>query len=340
MRHINAEAGLPQECSTGASQEEEEEEEEDSCPWRRRHGVLMGCGPPELRCQKVYQVSIFSQLAGCSHPLEQRSPGRQPIKRACPEPQRRVPEGEWDAKRGHWEGDDAIEDGLVVDELSLGGAAQHFSHSGLRVVEHRQEGSPSRCAAREAGRAKAKGGATQAPPPHTPCSTLHTTDSAPARPGDGATDSGPTRRQEENGVQRVERAGSPSLLLGPDLHKLARHSPLGEHPLPGGHTEPGTPPAAQGPDARGAGSSEKTPCSSGWRSGGSAGGCPAKRKLLPSAEGTADTGSEDEGLSPARKKRAPPCPTVPASCRSTDAKGAPFWNHLLPAAKVSAMFAG
>ncbi|XP_060092457.1 atos homolog protein B [Heteronotia binoei] len=328
MRHIHAERGLSQDCSAGASQEEEEEEEEEDSPhpWRRPHGVLMGCSPPELTCQKVYQVSIFSQLAGCSHPPEQRAPGRQPIKRACPEPQRRPRRGpEEGAKRGRWEeeeeeeGDeDSIEDGLVVDELSLGGAAQHFSHSGLRVVEHRREGSPSRC-----GAARAKGGAAQAlpppPSPRAPCSTLHTTDRAPAPPGDRPADSGPAGRQEENGVR-----------LDPDLHKLAQRSPLA-----GGPPEPGTPPGAQGSDAKGPGSSEKTPCSSAWLSGGG-GGCPAKRKLLPSAEGATDTGSEDEGLSPVRKKRAPPCPAVPASCRSTDAKAAPFWNHLLPAAKVSA----
>ncbi|KFQ32451.1 Protein FAM214B, partial [Mesitornis unicolor] len=43
---------------------------------------------------------------------------------------------------------------------------------------------------------------------------------------------------------------------------------------------------------------------------------------------------EDESLSPlAKKKRVLPCHLVPTACRSTDAKGAPFWNHLLPTAK-------
>ncbi|KFV00784.1 Protein FAM214B, partial [Tauraco erythrolophus] len=64
--------------------------------------------------------------------------------------------------------------------------------------------------------------------------------------------------------------------------------------------------------------------------------CPAKRKLLPAGEVVTDSCSEDESLSlPARKKRVLPCHPVPTSCRSTDAKGAPFWNHLLPTAKVS-----
>ncbi|XP_061468806.1 atos homolog protein B [Rhineura floridana] len=315
MRHINPEPGLlPQECSSDTSQQEEEGEEPH--PWRRHHEVLMGCSPPELTCQKVYQVSIFSPLAGCSRPSEQRSPGRQPIKRACPEPQRAA-EGTWDAKRGHWEGDDAIEDGLLVDELSLGGAAQHFSHSGLRVVEHRREGGPS---------------ATQAP--HTPCDTLHTRDCAPALPGGGPMDCGPARRQEENRAQQDKGAASQTFLLDPDLHNLAHQSQPGQPPLVAcGHTVPATPPAAQGSDTNGLGSAEKTPSASAQLPGGA---CPAKRKLLPSVEGAPDTGSEDESLPPARKKkRAPQCPPVPASCRSTDAKGAPFWNHLLPAAKGS-----
>nr|XP_034956668.1 protein FAM214B isoform X2 [Zootoca vivipara] len=334
MRHINAESALPQERSAGTSREEDQEEEEEETeegplPWRSHHGVLMGCGPPELACQKVYQVSIFSPLAGSSPPPEQRAPGRQPVKRPCPEPQRGTEGAEWDAKRGRWEErDDDIEDGLLVDELSLGGAGQHFSHSGLRVVEHRPESSPPR----------ARGGAP-AQAPHTPCDTLHTAkrgSCAPASP-----DPGPAGGQEENGGPRDQGAPGPNRLLGPGLHNLAHQPQLGDTLLaaPGGHLELGTPPAAQGSDANGLGSAEKTPHPGGCRLlGGGAGCCPAKRKLLPSAEGAAEAGgSEDERRPPARKrkKRAPPCPPVPASCRSTDAKGAPFWNHLLPVAKES-----
>ncbi|KGL76806.1 Protein FAM214B, partial [Tinamus guttatus] len=65
--------------------------------------------------------------------------------------------------------------------------------------------------------------------------------------------------------------------------------------------------------------------------------CLAKRKLLPAREVTADSCSMDESLSPpARKKRALLCHSVPTACCSTDAKGVPFWNHLLPSAKSSA----
>ncbi|XP_066472199.1 atos homolog protein B [Tiliqua scincoides] len=335
MRHLNAEAALPQECGTGTCQAEEEDDDDDAepHPWHRHRGVLMGCGPPELTCQKVYQVSIFSPPAGCSHPPEQRAPGRQPIKRACPEPQRGA-EGEWAAKRGHWEGDAAIEDGLLVDELSLGGAAQHFSHSGLRVFEHRQEGSSTHCGGWEPAPSRVRGSTTQAP--HTPCSTLHTRDGASTLWGDCPMDLSPARRQEEeNGGWQDERGGCRKLQPDPGLHRLAHRSSLDEPLVGSGHMDPSTPLVAQCSDATGLGPSEKTPCSSARLLGGSTISCPAKRKLLPSVEGAMDTGSEDECLSPVRKKRALPCSAVPASCRSTDAKGAPFWNHLLPAAKGS-----
>ncbi|KAJ6663053.1 hypothetical protein lerEdw1_010874 [Lerista edwardsae] len=338
MRHLHAESALPRERGTGRGQEEQQEEEEEEDaephPWHRRRGVLMGCSPPELTCQKVYQVSIFSPPARCSPPPEPRAPGRQPFKRACPEPQRGA-EGEWAAKRGHWEGGAAIEDGLLVDGLSLGGAAQHFSHSGLRVFEHRQEGGPACCGGLEPALSRARGGPTQAP--HTPCSTLHTRDCPPTLLGDCPLDPSPARRrEEEKGARQGERGGCPALPPDPGLHRLAHRSPLAE-PLAGsGHTDPSTPPLAQCSDAAGLGPPEKTPCSSARLLGGSASGCPAKRRLLPAVEGATDTGSEDESLSPARKKRALQCSAVPASCRSTDAKGAPFWNHLLPAAKGSA----
>lgn len=292
----------------------------------------MGCSPPERTCQKVYQVSIFSPpVAGGSPPPEPRSPGRQPIKRSCPEPQR-APEGGWGPKRGCWEpGDDAIEDGLLVEDLPLGGAAQHFSHSGLRVVEHRQEDHAGRHRSCRGGRR----GTAALEPPHIPCTALHTRDCVLSGPPPSCPSaSGPSGRPDEDeGV-----GGScPRSFLDPELHNLARQRPPEEGLLQvaAGPSEPGSPGVANG-----LASAEKTPCSAPrWPRTGP-GRCPAKRKLLPSVEGLAtDMGSEDEGPPPARRKRTPPRPAVPASCRSTDAKGAPFWNHLLPAAKVSARLA-
>ncbi|XP_032069899.1 protein FAM214B-like isoform X1 [Thamnophis elegans] len=333
MRHLSAEPGLPREQSTGLSQEqqqedeeeEEEEEKQQQQAWKH-HGLQMGCSPPELGSQKVYQVSIFSPRGGGSALPQQRGPRRQPIKRACPEPRWVAEGGEWDAKRGLWgreeEEEAAIEDGLLVDGLALGGAAQHFSHSGLRVVEHRQEVSPGQRGGREPRAAEGRGAAL--PAPGRLCATLHTRDSAPVLWGEQpAMDS----RPEENGGPRFPHDH--------DLHSPAPPSPPPGQPLQEAQA-PNTPPEAPSLSANGLCSAEKTPCSSGQLSGGGPASCPAKRKLLPSVEGRAAAGLEEESLLPARKKRALHSPTVPASCRSTDAKGAPFWNHLLPAAKGSA----
>uniref|UniRef100_A0A4W5L2G7 Atos homolog protein B n=1 Tax=Hucho hucho TaxID=62062 RepID=A0A4W5L2G7_9TELE len=78
---------------------------------------------------------------------------------------------------------------------------------------------------------------------------------------------------------------------------------------------------------------EKTPSTSGLR-GISSGPCPAKKKLLSSSD-TGESCSEDEGPSTSKRSRlALLAPGLGlASCRGTDAKAAPFWNHLLPNAR-------
>ncbi|XP_061133717.1 atos homolog protein B [Syngnathus typhle] len=72
---------------------------------------------------------------------------------------------------------------------------------------------------------------------------------------------------------------------------------------------------------------EKTP---GANRLSAAGHWPAKKRLLSPSE-TAESCSEDEGPSTSKRSRlsllAPP---GLGSCRSTDAKAAPYWNHLLP----------
>uniref|UniRef100_A0A8C3CMI1 Atos homolog protein B n=1 Tax=Cairina moschata TaxID=8855 RepID=A0A8C3CMI1_CAIMO len=314
MRHIHAETSLPPEPSadSGLPQPSGEAALEPSSQHCTHHGILMGYNETEIKRQKVYQVSIFSHLSSSSESTEQRAGSRPAVKRGYPE--QRTPEGVRDPKRTHWGGggvdgkcergpgpaaledDDAFEDGLLVEELSLCGSAQHFSHSGLRVVEHRCEGSPSPKASREDKPQDASSSSSR--PQHMACSTLHTRDGCPVPPGDQPAGSG------ENGDQ-----ASGHNLLDLDLHNIAQTSQLDS----GGRRE---------------NSLEKTPCGT-------------KRKLLPAGEVVADSCSEDESLSPpARKKRALLCHLVPTACRSTDAKGAPFWNHLLPAAKVSCTAVG
>uniref|UniRef100_A0A8C3XT69 Atos homolog protein B n=1 Tax=Chelydra serpentina TaxID=8475 RepID=A0A8C3XT69_CHESE len=336
MRHIHAEASLPQEHGTdsGLSRPGGQaalEPAPERCP---RRSIVMGYNKTEIQRQKVYQVSIFSHLSSSSEPADQRAGGgRQAIKRGYPE--QWAPEAGRGPKRAHWGAtgaearqdgvpgelhpgqdapdDDALEDGLLVEELSLCGSAQHFSHSGLRVVEHRCEGSPRAC------REDRLQEAASSWPQHTACSTLHMRDSCPAQPGDGPLGSPRERASSQN-------------LLDIDLHNIAQKSWAASGGS--GEEQPGGSPA-HNPESNGLGSSEKTPCVGSRLPGAGGGSCTAKRKLLPSGEGVADSCSEDESVAPVRKKRAPLCHPILTACRSTDAKGAPFWNHLLPGAKVS-----
>ncbi|KAI7813237.1 atos homolog protein B [Triplophysa rosa] len=86
--------------------------------------------------------------------------------------------------------------------------------------------------------------------------------------------------------------------------------------------------------SNGLSSVEKTPVEANGLTSGSSTACPIKRRLLSSSD-TGESCSEDEG--PSTSKRCRLALLAPglglASCRSTDAKGAPFWNHLLPSAK-------
>ncbi|XP_030214185.1 atos homolog protein B [Gadus morhua] len=78
----------------------------------------------------------------------------------------------------------------------------------------------------------------------------------------------------------------------------------------------------------------RTPSPNGLRLSASGAHCPAKKRLLSPSD-TGESCSEDEGPSTSKRSRlALLAPGLgPASCRSTDAKAAPYWNHLLPSAK-------
>ncbi|XP_075582419.1 atos homolog protein B [Pelecanus crispus] len=364
MRHIHTETLLPTERGTDPSLSRPSGEAplEPSSQRCTHRGILMGYNETEIKRQKVYQVSIFSHLSSSSESTEQRAGSRPAVKRGYPE--QRTPEPGRDPKRTHWGGggvdgkrdggpgqaslddDDTFEDGLLVEELSLCGSAQHFSHSGLRVVEHRCEGSPGRSpkAGRE-DKSQDVVSSSSSWPQHIACSTLHMRDSCPVSSGDQPMDYG------ENGELA---SGHNSLHL--DLHSIAQTARLdsgGKTEKPGsspahssrasgeeewpvvanGCKEPPAPQTTLSPEPSNLSSLEKTPCGSSQLSGSS---CPAKRKLLPAGEVVADSCSEDETLSPPARKRVLPCHPVPTACRSTDAKGAPFWNHLLPTAKSSA----
>ncbi|XP_016142001.1 protein FAM214B-like isoform X2 [Sinocyclocheilus grahami] len=86
--------------------------------------------------------------------------------------------------------------------------------------------------------------------------------------------------------------------------------------------------------SNGLSSLEKTPVEANGLTSGSPNSCPVKKRLLSSSD-TGESCSEDEGPSTSKRSRlAMLAPGLGlASCRSTDAKGAPFWNHLLPSAR-------
>ncbi|XDV21259.1 hypothetical protein PO909_026383 [Leuciscus waleckii] len=86
--------------------------------------------------------------------------------------------------------------------------------------------------------------------------------------------------------------------------------------------------------SNGLSSLEKTPGEANSQIPGTSNSCPVKKRLLSSSD-TGESCSEDEGPSTSKRSRlALLAPGLGlASCRSTDAKGAPFWNHLLPSAR-------
>nr|XP_033792073.1 protein FAM214B [Geotrypetes seraphini]XP_033792084.1 protein FAM214B [Geotrypetes seraphini]XP_033792094.1 protein FAM214B [Geotrypetes seraphini]XP_033792101.1 protein FAM214B [Geotrypetes seraphini] len=399
--------------------------------------VLMGYNENEIKCQKVYQVSVFSHLSNSPSSTDRRTSPRQTTKRGFPE--QRVLDGNRDPKRAYWgnasnshresilgsshhdrdqvdfssagpDDLDAVEDGLLTEELPLCSSSQHFSHSGLQVIEHKCKSSPGHVrdtdlgpsAARVCSNVSDEGREGLPVSQHTSCSTLHISSqgessgwhvclgSSPAV-GDGSLESrrkfgieGKESQLFESHLRVAENSAeehasgkdsgvkddgvSSQNILEIDLHNIAQISTRGTHvrhdEMAGGSVhwgltelshlpshskemnngsllrehgelkEPTTPQPerskVQISESNGLTSSEKTPLTS--IKPNSSTSWTVKRKLLQSSE-TADSCSEDEGQSPAKRKRVQLSHPVLVSCRSTDAKAAPFWNHLLPSAR-------
>ncbi|XP_030048680.1 atos homolog protein B [Microcaecilia unicolor] len=408
--------------------------------------VLMGYNENEIKCQKVYQVSVFSHLSNSPSSMDRRTSPRQTIKRGFTE--QRVLDANRDPKRAYWgnasnsrregmlgqshhdrdqvdswssfspagpDDPDTFEDGLLTEELPLCSSSQHFSHSGLQVIEHKCESGPGHDRDMDLGPSASRvfnsvrdGGREGLPvSQHTSCSTLHISNqeepsgwrvclgSTPAV-GDGSLESrrkcriaeGKESRLFESHLQVAENSAEGHVsrkdssikedgvnsqnILEIDLHNIAQISTRGTHvryEVTGGSVhwgrtqlshlpshskemnngsllredglvsagelkEPTTPQSegskVQISESNGLTSSEKTPLTS--IKPNSSTSRSVKRKLLQSSE-TADSCSEDEGQSPAKRKRVQLSHPVPVSCRSTDAKAAPFWNHLLPSSR-------
>ncbi|XP_068594888.1 atos homolog protein B [Brachionichthys hirsutus] len=336
-----------------------------------RQGAPRHFGQEELRLQKVYQLSIFSQLGGFStstecHTDTQQRPVRLAVKRGLEEPQ-------LTHKRPHLGSSadkEALEGGVPCGPTQSVGLGAAMGPGGASVysctqLEHRDS----------------EGGLSPRSPPLSPSHnpsrrpTQHNHDKptpdvfAPLSPRSDphghACDQGhslgghtPTYSLASPGNESCGN-GSSGGLLGSYFYEMSTYetpnpasptSPPGPFSPPH-HTElqePGeatewevglesSPPErsatqAASSSSHGLASWEKTPNTNGHRLS-SGGHWPAKKRLLSPSD-TAESCSEDEGPSTSKISRLSLLtPGLgPASCRSTDAKAAPYWNHLLPSA--------
>lgn len=353
-----------------------------------RPGALGHFGQEELRLQKVYQLSIFSQLGGFSTSTESLPDNQRPVrvgvKRGLEEPQ-------LTHKRpylGDSSDQEALEGGVLCGPapaqgvgmgLAMGPGGPGSVYS-LTQMEHRDsEGgllprspplspshNPSRRPAQHNHDRPIPDVFTPLSPKSSPmcdphghlCDQGHSIGSSartethnggqtPAytlgSPGNENCSNGsfgiqPSPYLYEMSVYETPNPASPTSPPGP--FSPPHHTELQE---PGEATEwevglESSPPErsatqAASSSSNGLASWEKTPSTNGHRlfSGGH---WPAKKRLLSPSD-TAESCSEDEGPSTSKRSRlsllAPGL--GPASCRSTDAKAAPYWNHLLPSAR-------
>lgn len=345
-----------------------------------RPGPPRHFGQEELRLQKVYQLSIFSQLGGFSTSTEAHSEGQQrPVRAGV----KRGPleEPQLTHKRPHL-GDssskEALEGGVLCGpapgpgvvmgpgsvfqtELrdSEGGLAPRSpplspSHNpSRRPSQHNHDRpvpdvfaplspkSPPMCDphAHLCDQGHSNGGSARTEAPsggHTPTHSL-------GSPGHESCSNGSSGGQPSPYLYELSTYESPnpaSPTSPPGPFSPPHHTELQE---PGEATQwevglESSPPersatqAASSSSSNGLASWEKTPSSNGHRLP-PGGHWPAKKRLLSPSD-TGESCSEDEGPSTSKRSRlsllAPGL--GPASCRSTDAKAAPYWNHLLPPA--------
>ncbi|KAM8961624.1 atos homolog protein B [Pelodytes ibericus] len=349
--------------------------------------VHVGYPENDLKLQKVYHVSITSPPSSPSPPGS-KAWCRQTLKRSPPdqlllEPARSPKRALWgqtrnDGPHGHsqLDGDHpscstfiddeeedqySFEDGLLSEEIHLCGSAQHFSHSGLRVIEHRDEDflpRDPRCQRLAIhSRPSLSYRQTECLSP-VPCTSLLSSTPKEKPPVNSEGLSSPvvdgfvdpsTCHQDSN--RPAESPASREHILDVVLHKNEHSESLAgkcDPDLQGSSHSNGrlvTEPAENGtlkephtPRVEGLKlqygedviASDKTPPGLPRLSAPGICNAAVKRKLLPSSE--VDSCSEDEGQSK-RWRGSQSCQALHGACRSTDSKAAPFWNHLLPAAR-------
>ncbi|XP_029020028.1 atos homolog protein B [Betta splendens] len=340
-------------------------------------------GQEELRLQKVYQLSIFSQLGGFSTCTESQTDAQQRsvrlgVKRGLEEPQ-------LTHKRPHLEKDssdrEVLEGGMLCGPAPAQGVAMGPGSSGslysCTQMEHRDSESgvlprsPPLSPTHNPSRRPAQHNHDRPVPdvfaplsPKSPqrcdphghfCDPGHSHGSSVrVEPSHGnRTPTGSLGSPGMDGCSNGSCGGQPSTPLY-DMPMYETPNPASPTSPPGPfspphHTElqePGeatewdaglesSPPersATQAASSKGLASWEKTPSANGHRLA-SGGHWPAKKRLLPPSD-TGESCSEDEGPSTSKRSRhsALTQGLGPASCRSTDAKAAPYWNHLLPSA--------
>ncbi|XP_026177096.1 atos homolog protein B [Mastacembelus armatus] len=353
-----------------------------------RLGAARHFSQEELRLQKVYQLSIFSQLGGFStstesHTDTQQRPVRLGVKRGLEELQlihKRPYHGDFSDR-------DALEGGVLCGPalaqsvgtglvMGSGGPSSVYS---CTQVEHRDsEGglsprspplspnhNPSRRPAQHnhdrpipdvftplspksppmcdphghlCDPGHSLGSSARTEPPNggrTPTYSLGSTGNESC--SNGSSGGQPSTQLYEVSTYETPNPTSPTSPPGP--FSPPHHTELQE---PGEATEWGVGLESSPPErsatqtasssSNGLASWEKTPSTNGHRLT-SGGHWPAKKRLLSPSD-TGESCSEDEGPSTSKRSRLSllAAGLGPASCRSTDAKAAPYWNHLLPSA--------
>ncbi|MBN3279733.1 F214B protein, partial [Polyodon spathula] len=306
----------------------------DSSPGQ---GLIRPFSENEIKLQKAYQLSIFSQLSGFTESVGQRA-GKHITKRGPSESPTHS-----DNKRVHLaQSDEELEDEMgpsdqLVDEKPLlCGSGQHFSHAGMRVIEHKDYISPAKDLAWSAGMGRTVTVQETGILPMVQSRQIKSM----AEPNDARTagmwelangemSCGQTSGNTEHEDFR-KRCESSDDVPAPYRETEDRRSRTLDLELRSPETA-----RPQASSSNGLASSEKTPCvakQSGLSPAPGGSGCAVKRKLLVSSD-MAESCSEDEGPSTSKKSRTPLSHAITVSCRSTDAKAAPFWNHLLPLAR-------
>ncbi|KAF3695519.1 Protein FAM214B [Channa argus] len=319
-----------------------------------RPGAPRHFGQEELRLQKIYQLSIFSQLGEYStstesHTDAQQRPNRG-VKRGLEEPQmtHKCPHlGDTSDREALEGGPGAVYSCTQMEHRdSEGGVSPRSpplspSHNpSRRPAQHNHDRpvpdvfaplSPKSPPISDQGHSLGSSARSETPNGgRTPTYSL----SSPGHEScsNGSSGGQPILQLYEMPMYEIPNPASPTSPPGP--FSPPHHTELQE---PGEATEwevglESSPPERSATQAasssNGLASWEKTPSTNGHRLSNK-----AKKRLLSPGD-TGESCSEDEGPSTSKRSRLSVlAPGLgPASCRSTDAKAAPYWNHLLPPA--------